>query len=224
MIVDALVPVKAATAGKGRLAEVLTPAERGTLMRAMLHDVVGALRASRLLRTAAVTSPDAEMLTFAAHLGAQPLAEPPGVGGLNDALHAAVAVLAAEGATSVLIVQGDVPLIEPADVAALLRPPLLAPLVRAAPSEDGGTSALLLTLPAAIPLAFGLDSFAQHRTAAHAAGVAFEPCPRAALAWDVDRPEDLLRLLQRPTGGETVRALRRMDIARRLGVGHGAAS
>ncbi len=236
MIIDALVPVKAAAAGKERLAALLSPAERAELVRAMLRDVVSALRASPYLRTVAVTSPDAAMLALAVELGAHPLPEPPAGGGLNGALAAAINRLARDGAEAVLIVQGDVPRLGAGDLAALLAPPLtaagnrpillsppavsppappwsptgasdsvaappgdgepVAPLVRAVPSADGGTSALLLRPPTVIAPAFGPDSFACHRVAALAAGALFERCERPALAWDVDRPEDIARLLR----------------------------
>lgn len=247
MIIDALIPVKAAAAGKERLARVLPPETRAALVRAMLRDIVAALRGSASLRQVAVTSPDPAMLALAAGLGALPLAEPAGTAGLNGALQAALARLGEDGAEAVLIVQGDLPQIQPADVAAILGPlvadagPRATPdavagrpgpdspvttgplppapesvpaeastvvvaepahsaghfprLVRAVPSADGGTSALLLVPPAVIAPCFGPDSFDRHRAAAAAAAVAFEQCELPLLAWDVDRPEDLTRLL-----------------------------
>ena len=223
MIVDALVPVKAAAAGKERLARLLTPGERGELVRAMLRDVAGALLGSRLLRSVAVTSPDTEMLLLAERLGARPLPEPAGDGGLNGALAAAIAQLITDGAEAVLVVQGDVPEIDPSGVAKLLAPPLTGPLVRAAPSADGGTSALLLVPPDVIAPAFGLDSFARHRAAAQAAGAMFERCDLPALAWDVDRPEDVGRLVRGGGGSHTRRELLRLGIDRRLRLFSGTA-
>lgn len=209
MIVDALVPVKAAAAGKERLAQFLSAAARADLVRAMLRDVVGALRAAGALRTVAVTSPDGDMLALADSLGALPIPEPPDQRGLNAALAAAVGRLAAQGAEAVLIVQGDVPEITPADVRGLLafdgrieagqraiRTAVPSPLVRAVPSADGGTSALLLAPPDVIAPAFGAESFARHRDAAWARGVPFERRDLPALAWDIDRPEDVERLLR----------------------------
>lgn len=215
MGIDALIPVKAATAGKERLAQLLTPAERAALVRAMLHDVTAALLASGLLRRVAVTSPDAAMLALAERLGALPLPEPPAGGGLNAALAAAIARLAAAGADAVLVVQGDVPQLRPADVAALVTGPASG-CVRAAPSADGGTSALLLRPADVIAPAFGAGSFARHRAAALAAGVAFERCDLPALAWDIDRPEDIARLLDTGQSGHARDALLRLGLPQRL--------
>lgn len=210
--VAALIPVKGGTDGKGRLARLLSAAEREALARAMLQDVVTALLGSQLLNDIAVISPDAAMLAFAASLGARSLAEPAGAGGLNAALRGGVAQLQRQGAQSVLIVQGDVPGIVADDVAALLERPTREPCVRAAPCADGGTAALLLAPPDAIAPAFGPDSFARHRATALAAGIPFERCSRPGLALDVDRPEDLTAA----RGQQTRRLLRQLSIAGRL--------
>jgi 2-phospho-L-lactate guanylyltransferase len=209
VVVDALVPVKGAAAGKERLAGLLSPEARAALVRAMLCDVAGALLASGLLRRVAVTSADAELLALAARIGVVPLPEPPDPGGLNGAVAAAIARLSAEKADAVLVVQGDVPQIGADDLARLLVPPLHGPRVRAVPSADGGTSALLLVPPDAIAPAFGADSFARHEAAARMAGVPFERCDLPDLAHDVDRPADVERLLRSRRGRWTREVLRR---------------
>lgn len=214
--INALVPVKRAVAGKARLSRLLSPAERAALVRAMLRDVVGALVEAGLVRRVAVTSPDAEMLALARELGALPLAEPPETRGLNAALGHAIRRLAADGADAVLVVQGDVPEIGGADVATLVAGLPAGRLVRAAPSADGGTSALLLSPPDVVAPAFGPDSFARHRAAALAAGVAFGQCDLPALAWDVDRPEDVERLLRSARAVHTRAALLRAGVPGRL--------
>jgi 2-phospho-L-lactate/phosphoenolpyruvate guanylyltransferase len=65
-----------------------------------------------------------------------------------------------------------------------------------APSRGGGTSALLLRPPHAIPFAFGPASFAQHcRLAAeHGYGCVVYESP--TLAFDVDTPADWAELQQ----------------------------
>lgn len=194
--IDALIPVKGSAAGKGRLSLLLGPEERAALVRAMLEDVAAAPLRSRSVRSVAVTSRDAAILDLAERLGARPLPEPPETRGLNPALSAAVTALARDGADAVLILQGDVPEVETEDVDALLDGISDGrTLVRAAPSEDGGTSALLLVPPDAVSLAFGPNSFVRHQEAARSAGVRFERCDLSALACDIDHPQDLARLL-----------------------------
>ncbi|MGI8550706.1 MAG: 2-phospho-L-lactate guanylyltransferase [Dehalococcoidia bacterium] len=222
MIVDALVPVKAATAGKTRLAQLLPAGDRASLIRAMLRDVVTALQVTELLRSVAVLSPDPEMLTLAGQLGALPLGEPPGTTGLNEAVAAGIATLVAGGADGVLFVQGDVPEITALDVKSMLSGlAVSAPvtgeaarsirLVRAVPSADGGTSAMLLIPPDVIAPGFGLHSFGRHQGAARAARASFERCDLPRLARDIDRPEDLERFLRLPTQSCTATELHRIQ-------------
>jgi 2-phospho-L-lactate guanylyltransferase len=208
MRIVAVVPVKGAVNGKARLAPVLTPAQRAALVRAMVWDVLDALQLVDQLAAVAVTSPDPLLLAFVAQRGAKALPEPPGVGGLNAALAAAVDHLTRCGTEAVLIIPGDLPQLSPADVAALLRPPLTPPRVRAAPAADGGTTALLLVPPTVITPAFGEESFVRHRAAALTAGVPFESCERPRLGWDVDRPADLWRVRHSPGAVHTRAVLR----------------
>lgn len=206
MIVDALVPVKGAGAGKERLAGALSPEARAALVRGMLTDIVAALRTAPGLRSVAVTSADPELLALAERLGAVPLPEPAGTRGLNAALAAGIAALAARGAEAVLIVQGDVPEITAADVAAVLQTAPDGPCVRIVPSADGGTSALLLAPLTVIAPAFGRESGARHRQAAGAAGVSLTVIERPGLARDVDRPDDLAAL-RRSASAQATRAV-----------------
>lgn len=223
MVIDALIPVRAA--GKERLAPVLTPEQREALVRAMLTDVIAALQESGLLRAVAVVSPDTAILSLAAGLGARPIAEPVSGLGLNAALALGLADRAAAGAAAVLIVPGDLPQMRADDVAVLLAALPAAPCVRAVPAADGGTSALVLRPPNVIAPAFGPDSFARHAAAARAAGAAFQPLTLAALAQDLDRPEDLTRLLVEAGETHAARALRGMGLCApdgaRGGAGHG---
>ncbi len=217
MVIDALIPVRAA--GKERLAPVLSPEQREALVRAMLTDVLAALQGSGLLRAAAVVSPDPAILTLAAGLGARPIAEPAPGRGLNAALALGLAHLAAASAEAVLIVPGDLPQIRTEDVAALLAAPPAAPCVRAVPAADGGTSALLLCPPDVIAPAFGPDSFGRHAAAARSAGATFQPLALASLARDLDRPEDLARLLAEAGETHAARALRDIGLPAPGGAG-----
>ena len=68
------VPVKDLVNAKQRLIGALGPDERRELARAMLRDVLGALRAARL-DTVWVVTRYAEVAALARELGAEPLAE-----------------------------------------------------------------------------------------------------------------------------------------------------
>lgn len=215
MRIHALVPVKQARDGKGRLAAVLSPAEREILVAAMLRDVLRSLVQCHLLTGVAVISPDVELLRLAERLGARSIAEPPGTRGLNAALDHGRSVLAADGAEGVLIVQGDVPSLSTEAVSALLHDGM-PPLVRCAPSTDGGTGALLLLPPDVVALAFGPQSFALHRSAAERAGAAFQRFDEPLLALDLDTPADLARFLAGAPDGEAAAFLGAIAVDGRL--------
>ena len=81
--IEAVVPVRGLPAGKSLLAAVLQPEQRIRLVRAMLHDVVRALRAAPGISGVTVLSRDAAAAREAAGLGAAFLQEPPGIADLN---------------------------------------------------------------------------------------------------------------------------------------------
>src|SRR5262245_8163176 len=114
----AIVPVKPLHLAKGRLSVVLTAAERRALVLAMLGDVLAALRATELVRKTIVVSRDAEVLALAARLGAAALVE------RGDELNAAYAQAAAfaklSGATALVALPADLPLLVPDEIAGLV--------------------------------------------------------------------------------------------------------
>jgi 2-phospho-L-lactate guanylyltransferase len=127
----------------------------------------------------------------------------------------------AHGFDRVLLVPGDTPLLDPGEVAGLLRRALdhgTAAVV--VPDRHGeGTNALLLTPPDAIEPAFGPGSCTRHVAAARDAGVtcAVETVPTLAL--DVDTGQDLELLAatlegRRGHAPATRGALRQLDRSR----------
>jgi 2-phospho-L-lactate guanylyltransferase len=209
-VIAALVPVKRLAQAKSRLRSVLSDSQRRDFVLAMLEDVLRLTLGQSSIATTAVVSADDEALAFARRLGAQPIREPRSVRGLNAALAFAADVLARQGASGLLVLPADVPLTTPADIAAILAAWQEAAVVLC-PSHSGGTSALALRPPQAIPFRFGSRSFAAHRRAAAERGLAATVLSRPGLALDVDRPEDLHALL---TGGasHSREALRAMAV------------
>ncbi len=188
----AIVPIKALTAAKTRLAAVLTPPERAALTVRVLRNVLAALDQPEITARV-VISPDETVLDEARAAGAVALRQRDG--GLNEGLEQARAWALAAGADAILVVLGDLPLLAQEDVAALLDLAEYPRSVVFAPDRHGaGTNALLLRPADAFPYAFGEGSLARHRAAAAAHGLVPRFYDAAGTALDLDTPADLAAL------------------------------
>ncbi|MGE5636064.1 MAG: 2-phospho-L-lactate guanylyltransferase [Nocardioidaceae bacterium] len=191
----AILPVKSLGAAKQRLGGLVASGSRQTLARSMLSDVLAALTRVRRLDEIVVVTRDRTAQAVAARHGARVLLEPDEAGHSEGALRGVRHALAG-GAERVLLVPGDTPLLDPAELDELLargaRDRLGAVVV---PDRHGtGTNALLLAPPDAIVPSFGPGSRERHASAAAAGGVAHVVEPLPSLALDVDTPEDLAAL------------------------------
>jgi 2-phospho-L-lactate guanylyltransferase len=204
----ALVPFKDFTRAKQRLRERFTATEVEALGRAMLEDVLGALRESSLSAVRALTE-DAAVARVAADAGAEVRVRRPDPG-LNAALDAADAELAAEGYEASLVVLGDLPLLTAAHVNQVLAEGERAQVVLV-PSCDGGTAMLLRRPPACMPSRFGVGSAAAHASEARARGLTLVELGSLEESgrFDLDTPEDAQRLLREPRSGRTRALLER---------------
>lgn len=176
-----LVPIKGFASAKGRLAAVLDDEARAALARRMAVQV---LRAAAPLPVT-VVSADPEVAALAAEHGADVLADPGG--GLDGAVTAGVAHLAAAGFDEVVVVHADLPLA--AGLAALTGEPEACTLV---PDRRGdGTNVLVVPASCGFVFAYGPGSFARHVAEAERLGLAVRAVRDSRLGWDVDVPEDL---------------------------------
>ncbi len=196
MNVFAVVPVKDLWGTKSRLKPVLKPAARAGLTVYMMGRVVAALGEAGIGRVC-VVSPDRVVLSEAQERGATPLRQQSR--GLNPALEEGRRWAVGEGASSLLVLPADLPLVEADDVRALLdelgETPPEGPL--AVISPDGaraGTNALLLRPPDALPFAFGAGSYEAHLSSARERGVDVRVREIPHLAFDLDTVDDLAHL------------------------------
>ncbi|HTT81383.1 MAG TPA: 2-phospho-L-lactate guanylyltransferase [Stellaceae bacterium] len=187
----AVVPVKDTTAAKQRLAAAVPPALRQALALAMLEDVLATLAASPGLAGRLVVTTDPAAMRLAARYGAECTAEA-AADGHTGAVMAAARRLAGERRGGVLTLPGDVPLVTPAEIAALIAAHQPAPAFTIAPSHDEkGSNAILMSPPDAVPLRFGEDSFFPHLRAAEARGIVPVVVHLPGIALDIDNPADL---------------------------------
>jgi 2-phospho-L-lactate/phosphoenolpyruvate guanylyltransferase len=194
----AILPVKSFGAAKQRLADRLAHGSRQALAQAMLSDVLTSLRQVPEVEAIAVVTADRT---------AESAAMGPGVRVLRDAEEAGqsraaqVGIDHAESAgyERALLVPGDTPLLDAAELSSLLRRAADSALaVVVVPDRHGeGTNALVLTPPRAIEPSFGEGSLERHVEAARRAGLTYVVDPLPSLVLDVDTPEDLEDLSRR---------------------------
>lgn len=175
-----LVPVKAFTDAKARLATVLGDAERERLARWTSARV---LAAAGELPTF-VACDDERVAAWATEHGASVLWHP-GVG-LNAAVNNSVAELRDAGVTDVIVAHGDLPRAH--SLATLIEP---GTLTLVPDRRDDGTN--VVAVPADMPFlfAYGAGSFRRHLESAIAAGLSVRVRRDPLLALDIDTPSDL---------------------------------
>ena len=161
-------------------------------MLAMLTDMLNAVRKAPSISRTAVVSNDKKILDFARLNGAFDVVEK-GLG-LNGALRLAIERVMVLGATSVLLLPGDLPLLKTSDIENLTTMATAKRDVVIAPSKANGTNALLLKPPDVMNLKFGGESFPLHVAEAMRVGVKPHIYRSETVAFDIDEPEDLLKI------------------------------
>ena len=195
--VYAIVPVKDLRGTKSRLAPVLDPAARAGLTLYMMGRVVTrALKAG--VDAVGVVSPDPIVLDEALKRGATPLAQKSR--GLNPALDEGRLWASGNGASALLVLPSDLPLIEAEDVTEVLAGAAGAPVVVAPDGVRSGTNALLLRPPDALPFLFGPGSFEAHLGAARGRGAEARVCENGHLSFDLDTAGDLAKYREEGAG------------------------
>jgi 2-phospho-L-lactate guanylyltransferase len=222
----AVVPVKPFAEAKQRLAGLLPACERAELSRLMLQDTLQALARVQGLAGRLVVTADAQAAALALALNAMVLPEGRPLG-LNPAVALAAADVQRRGGDALLVVPGDVPGLEAAQLSALIAAHAGAGWAGGAlslvPAHDGdGTNAWLLSPPLALAPAFGPGSFERHQRDARAAGLELRclvlPGPDLGLRLDLDHAGDLQRFLAEPRhrATRTARYLLARQVARQV--------
>ncbi|NWK94442.1 2-phospho-L-lactate guanylyltransferase [Sphingobium lactosutens] len=109
---------------------------------------------------------------------------------LNLALTQAAAFGRDRGASAVLSLSCDLPLLDKNDLDVMLQVSREADVVIAPDRHRKGTNALLVRPPLAIPYLYGASSLGAHLTAARKAGLSASVFYRRGLATDIDLPND----------------------------------
>jgi 2-phospho-L-lactate guanylyltransferase len=189
----AIVPVRRSPNAKTRLAGVLGKKERSRLTLTMLSDVLDALhRTKGIDRIVLVTrDPEAAQLGRSKHVR---VVWEGGSHGLNPAVRKGIRFAEREGASRVLIVPSDVPLAKPADFRRILEAGRMTDVLVVPSCDEGGTNALLLRPPSAMPVSYGRNSFKRHCRLARNRSLSLRVLKPRSLRVDVDNPPDLTQV------------------------------
>lgn len=198
-----VVPVRGPADAKTRLGFALDAEEREVLALGLLAATLDVLGTWQGRPRIVVISDDQRVLDLARMVhGETRCVRYPATDGLNGALVAARRTAMATGATALLILPADLPLLSHAALDGLLEAADAAlaagegrALVVIAPADArGGTNALLLSPPDIIDPTFGEASLEAHLRAAAAADASLQLVIDPALGFDLDTPDDLERL------------------------------
>lgn len=185
----ALVPVKSLEAAKSRLAAHLTSGQRASLMLDMLHHVLQTLQASQVFDHISVVSADTRVLQQAQDWGAKALVETQA--GHNPALTAAATHELLQGASALLTISADLPLLQVADIHQIVEKSKYHDVVIATSQDGSGTNALLTHPPLVLPYRFGVNSRYHHQYEARLHQLSCTVHHSLGLSLDIDTIEDI---------------------------------
>jgi len=214
-----LIPVKDFANAKQRLASVLDSAERRKLAQAMLEDVLQAVRSWAQRPPVAVVTSAASARRLAQRFAFEVIEDTRNEGE-TEAIALGTRVCEARAAPYTLVIPGDIPLVEPSELQAIVTaaPDGAEGSVLVPATDERGTNAALRKPAGVFPLTFGEYSFQPHLRAARASG---KPCVVLRLPGvelDVDSPADLALLIASETRTRTQKLLRDWQVRQRLGV------
>lgn len=182
--ITALIPLKARSECKSRLAGKLDADQRKALVHKMLGDIIDILSVIPRINRIVIVSPESEGLPedvdYIRDSGE----------GLNNSLLYAAEKLYREGCQQLLILPADLAYLESTDVEQLIAASDNHDLV-IAPSCDNGTNALLFSAKKPITFCFGPNSFSAHRQFASKQGYSCSVVESYGLRTDIDTTRDL---------------------------------
>lgn len=210
-----LIPVKDLTRAKQRLADLMTQEERTALAWAMLESTFAAAAQSRAADRIAVVTLYPPAIALAERYGMEVILETEQI---SESASVDFGSKAAKkrGATAVLRLPIDLPLISAEDIDEILATANEAAVVLV-PSRDGaGTNAILRCPPDLFPSHFGPGSFHKHLREAELAQALCRVLHLPRVALDIDEPQDLLEFLERRKDSPIHEFLSKLDLEERL--------
>ena len=198
MGIEAIVPLKALSSTKQRLAGVLSEVARQSLVMAMADDVLSQLRSHPKIDKVSIVCgegwSEAQFADPSLRVWQESVLA---AKGLNNALTAALTKAECD---SVLLIHGDLPFFQRVDITRVVSTASRVDVVLCSDQTATGTNALLMPRDTPLVLSFGERSFDRHREAAMTLGASWEAVQASGIATDIDSPEDLLLLSAEAAG------------------------
>ena len=216
----AVLPLKDFMNAKQRLSGVLAPHERRGLFQCMVEDVLEALSQCAMIEQVLIVSDDPAAEMLAVRYKATTLAENEN-SGLNAAVSQAANYVMAKGGDTMLVIHGDLPLANSAELTALCEQHQGPGISIAPDTKNEGSNVMLCSPPDVIDFHYGAGSCQLHSQAAKQRAVHLQVISKAGLALDVDSPDDLIVLIDAldkfPGASRTRHYLQDSGVARRIG-------
>jgi 2-phospho-L-lactate guanylyltransferase len=203
-----LVPVKDTNRAKQRLAGLLDQPARTDLARTMLRDVLEALSDSAAREVALVTG-DVFSIGLGQSYGFEVIRDEAN-SSETDAIAMATEACLSRGVEDILVVPGDIPLIEADDVRVIYQNAPTRGSVLVPSRDQRGTNAALRRPATLFGLRFGNDSFLPHLASATNAEAACVVLSLPRIALDIDTPDDLKQLANSPGEKPSQRLARKL--------------
>jgi 2-phospho-L-lactate guanylyltransferase len=199
---------------KSRLSTILTSSQRRELNVNMLKDVVNALKKSKAVSQIIAVSADENLFKIVKNLHVKTLKES-FEQGVNAAVACATDYCIKNGATAILILPSDIPLLSSEDVATIVRLGKKSPSIVLSPSiRFDGTNALLLNPPNIIMTHYDQDSFNSHLNEAAKKKISARVYMSSRVMLDLDTPVDVKEFLTKKTRSLAYKYLKNLGINR----------
>ena len=181
----------------------------------MLFDVLGAVTQSKIADRTIVVCSDKKILKGKTFPNVKVFND--GIGeDLNIDLKAAVQYCMKKSVESLLILPGDVPLIQATEIELIVNSSSCTGVVIVPSRDELGTNALLLRPPNVISPAFGSNSYQSHLSLAARQTIDVKTLRIARISLDIDKPKDIQDFLAFPRESTSRDYLLRLGMIERL--------
>ncbi|MCG7534604.1 2-phospho-L-lactate guanylyltransferase [Pseudoalteromonas sp. OOF1S-7] len=189
---DVLIPIKNLKFVKSRLSSHLSLGERRRIVIGMLDGLVNELKKLDAINDIYIVSDDGFVIEMCRKINVSYI-ESNVFQGLNESIEYALSVLSKRKVSEIIILPGDLPLVNEFDVLSLVNYYLFNnnDVIVVPDNKKIGTNALVLSLPTKMKMRFGIDSFAKHVDFARSNGVKVGVFENYNISMDLDNVSDI---------------------------------